>query len=116
MLPHVALDVSVSDSRGNVVTNLTRDDFQLYEDGRLQTIRSFEPVEAPYRVLLLFDCSGSTQKMRGSLEDAFVRLVQKLRPQDRVAIAPFGGKVHMLVDWDARRQPLDSATAARCLR
>jgi VWFA-related protein len=39
----VVLDTVVTDRKGNVVTNLKRDDFQVYEDGALRTIRSFDP-------------------------------------------------------------------------
>jgi VWFA-related protein len=42
----VTLDVVVTDKKGNLVTNLTRDDFQVYEDGQPQTIRTFEPPSA----------------------------------------------------------------------
>ena len=38
----VVLDVNVTDAKGHALTNLTRDDFQVYENGQLQRIRSFE--------------------------------------------------------------------------
>ena len=38
----VVLDVVVTDKKGNVVNNLTKDDFQIYEDKAPQTIRSFD--------------------------------------------------------------------------
>jgi hypothetical protein len=37
----VSLDVEVSDSAGRPVTNLTRDDFQVFEDGRHQGLLYF---------------------------------------------------------------------------
>jgi VWFA-related protein len=38
--------VVVTDKKGNLVTNLTRDDFKVYEDAQQQTIRTFEPPSA----------------------------------------------------------------------
>ena len=38
----VVLDVVVTDAGGKPAEGLTRDDFQIYEDDKLQTIRSFE--------------------------------------------------------------------------
>ena len=38
----VVLDVVVTDKKGTVVNNLTKDDFQIYEDKSPQTIRSFD--------------------------------------------------------------------------
>jgi VWFA-related protein len=42
----VVLDVTVTDANGKPVDNLTSKDFQVYEDGKLQTIRSVEPPSA----------------------------------------------------------------------
>ena len=42
----VVLDMTVTDSRGIPVTNLTRDDIRIFEDKAPQTIRSFEPPSA----------------------------------------------------------------------
>jgi VWFA-related protein len=42
----VILDVVVTDKKGNVVNNLKQDDFTVYEDKQLQTIRTFEPPSA----------------------------------------------------------------------
>jgi VWFA-related protein len=43
----VELDASVTDARGNVVTDLTIDDFEILENGRPQTITSFGLVNIP---------------------------------------------------------------------
>jgi len=42
----VLLDVVVTDSKGNAVTDLKREDFQIYEDKQPQRISSFEPPAA----------------------------------------------------------------------
>ena len=43
----VEIDASVTDARGNVVTDLTIDDFEILENGRPQTITSFALVNLP---------------------------------------------------------------------
>lgn len=43
----VEIDASVTDARGNVVTDLTIDDFEILENGRPQTITSFGLVNIP---------------------------------------------------------------------
>src|ERR1700723_2355464 len=42
----VVLDVVVTDRKGNLVNNLTRDDFTILEDKVPQRIRSFDPPSA----------------------------------------------------------------------
>jgi len=44
---YVDVDVTVTDSQGHFVTDLTRDDFQLLEDGQPQRIDTFSLVELP---------------------------------------------------------------------
>ncbi len=44
----VVLDTVVTDRKGNIVTNLKRDDFKVYEDGVLQKVRNFDaPADRP---------------------------------------------------------------------
>jgi len=44
----VILDTVVTDRKGNLITNLKRDDFQIYEDGVLQRVRDFDaPADRP---------------------------------------------------------------------
>lgn len=44
---YVEIDASVTDPQGSFVPNLTKDDFQLLEDGRPQTISAFSMVDIP---------------------------------------------------------------------
>ena len=43
----IEIDASVTDARGNVVTDLTKDEFEILENGRPQTITSFGLVNLP---------------------------------------------------------------------
>src|SRR5579864_7533388 len=55
----VVLPVSVTDAHGVFVAGLTKDDFRVFEDGRLQTVSFFEQVDRPVTVGLIVDHSGS---------------------------------------------------------
>src|SRR5262245_22449497 len=57
-VPVVSVDVTVVDSKGALVNNLTKSDFEIYEDGIAQGVRFFGPISEPYNVFLLFDSSG----------------------------------------------------------
>src|SRR5262245_53201478 len=92
----VTLDVEVVDSNNRPVTTLDRKDFQIYEDGVPQELRSFDAVATPYNILLLFDCSSSTEKDWPFLVEAMNKFTKMLRPQDRIAIAEFGSVFKIL--------------------
>src|SRR5262245_17712149 len=54
------LMVSVTDNKGKLVTTLTKDDFRVYEEDKLQTIKSFSrDTDLPLSIALLIDSSGS---------------------------------------------------------
>src|SRR5262250_2567123 len=60
-VPFVLVGVTVQDDHNKVVDDLSRQSFEIYEDGITQEIRYFSPVSTPYNIFLLFDRSGSTQ-------------------------------------------------------
>src|SRR5687768_3691493 len=43
----VEVDVRVTDSKGNFVRDLTKDDFQILEDGKAQTVAAFSLIDIP---------------------------------------------------------------------
>lgn len=85
----VKLNVGVADHQGHPVTNLSRNDFAIYEDGVRQSIFSFEPAETPFSLVLLLDMSGSTLGFRTTLKQAAWRFIDALAPDDRVAVISF---------------------------
>jgi VWFA-related protein len=95
----IVLDIYVDDASGKPVTNLTRNDFTIFEDGQPRQIRDFESAESPYSILLLFDRSSSTSEQWQYLVRALSRFLDRLPRQDRVAVAAFDDKAEMLFSW-----------------
>jgi Ca-activated chloride channel family protein len=100
----VTVEVHVDDAAGRPVTNLTREDFTILEDGEPREIRSFEAAENPYNILLLFDRSASTAEQWGFLGRAISRFTSQLADQHRVALAAFDERPQMLLDWKSPAQ------------
>ncbi len=99
----VQLNIGVVDKQGRPITSLTRNDFAVYEDGVKQTIQRFEPVEAPFSLVLLLDMSGSTINFRPQLKLATQRFLDALAPEDRVAVVQFDSKVKPLTGFSTDR-------------
>ena len=87
--------VNVTDKTGAIVGGLTRDDFHLTEDGRVQTIEIFErESEMPLNLTLAIDTSGSVFKDRALEQNAARRFVHALmRPQDKMSLIEFATDV-----------------------
>ena len=118
----VILNVGVADRRGQAITNLSREDFAVYEDGARQSIVSFEPTSAPFSLVLLLDMSGSTLNFRPVLKQSALRFIDALGPGDRVSVIAFWvkknkgkseDKVVTLTDFtDDRRDIAHAITSA----
>jgi Ca-activated chloride channel family protein len=105
----VNLWVNVTDKNGAIVGQLTKDDFKIAEDGRLQDIAIFErESEQPLSIVLAIDTSGSTYKDRALEQDAGKRFVHAiLRSQDQMMLLEFATDVHMLVDFTNKPGQID---------
>jgi Ca-activated chloride channel family protein len=97
----VPLMVSVADSKGKIITNLKKEDFKIYEDGQLQTIRSFtKESDLPLSIALLVDSSGSViDKLKfekAAATDFFFNTIQ--RRKDRAMVISFDSDAFVLTD------------------
>lgn len=99
----VQLNIGVVDKQGRPITSLTKSDFVVYEDGVKQPIQHFEPVEAPFSLVLMLDMSGSTINFRQQLKLASQRFLDALAPADRVAVIQFNAKVKSLSGFSTDR-------------
>ena len=95
----VNLNVVVKDRQGKRVKGLTREDFEVYEDGARQEITHFSADERPLRLVLLFDISISMEASLPTVKQAAVTLVDSLRPDDEVTIVSFAEQTIRLSDW-----------------
>jgi len=96
----VTLDVIVSDDRGKLIGQLTRDDFQVFDDGAEQEIRYFSSEERPIWVAVLIDTSGSMRgaKIRRSIFAA-QQFINQLKPADQAMVVTFGPEVQVLSEF-----------------
>jgi Ca-activated chloride channel family protein len=111
----VALSVTVSDGR-KLVTGLTRDDFEVYEDGVRQQLQFFEATAVPIDVILLLDTSSSMRDKMSTVHDAARGFMKMLRPEDRGAVVAFNDDVRVLQDLTSDASAIESAINATAAR
>ena len=102
---------TVRDRRGGFVNDLSKDEFQLREDGHPQEIRYFtREVDTPITVALLLDMSGSVSHILDIEKNAASRfLAEVLRPTDRALFVTFDQTVAI---WQDLTSDLDRLNAA----
>jgi len=105
----VQVPVVVSERGGRYVSDLTKGEFSIFEDGIKQDIELFGSVEEPFSVALLLDSSGSTETALDQIKSAASAFIQNLRPHDRVMIVSFNDSVQVLSDLTNDTSRLESA-------
>lgn len=96
----VSVPVTVFDRDGRYITNLKKEDFQIFEDGVEQLIEIFETTEQPFTVMLLLDNSGSMNNYLLNIALAANTFVKELRPNDQLIVANFSdsGKIQIILE------------------
>jgi VWFA-related protein len=89
----VLLDVSVKDATGERISNLGKDNFRIYEDGKLQTITHFASDDVPVTVGLVIDTSGSMRPKYRDVVAAALSFIQASNRNDEVFVVNFGDRV-----------------------
>lgn len=85
----ITVPATVLDRDGRYVTNLKKEDFQIFEDGVEQEVAFFEPTDAPFTILFLIDVSSSMSSHKENLSIALNALSTRLRPNDQIIAAGF---------------------------
>jgi Ca-activated chloride channel homolog len=86
----VKVFVTVTDGDGRIVTTLTKDNFEVRDEGKPQPITLFDNTPQPIRLIVLLDVSGSMQGNLPLLRAASEQLFTRLRPDDVVRVGSFG--------------------------
>ncbi|MGB2624656.1 MAG: VWA domain-containing protein [Candidatus Acidiferrum sp.] len=91
----VVLPVTVTDHHGDFVPGLTKEDFRVYENGRLQTITLFRHEDEPVAVGLVVDCSGSMSPNRNEVVEAAKDFLLSSNPADEVFVVNFNERASL---------------------
>ena len=95
----VSLPVTVRDSAGFLVNELTRKDFRVFEDGVEQPLSDFSLRKVPVDVALIVDASSSVADNLDDFRIAAEGFASHLATDDRVSLIQFDDRVVMLQDW-----------------
>jgi Ca-activated chloride channel homolog len=90
----VILDVSVKAPKGNSVAGLRQENFEVFENGKLQKITQFANADIPVTVGILVDESGSMAPKRNDVITAALAFIGGSNPQDEVFIINFNEKAY----------------------
>jgi len=95
----VLLHATVVDDKQHIVTNLDRNAFSVFEDGKAQNIISFRHEDIPVAMGIVIDNSGSMREKRAKVNQAALNLVRSSNPQDEVFVVNFNDEYYLDQDF-----------------
>jgi Ca-activated chloride channel family protein len=105
----VRVFVTVTDRAGRLVTTLTRDEFEVRDEGKPQPITLFDHAPQPIRLVVMLDVSGSMEGNLSLLRASAEHLFARLRPDDQVRVGSFGHDVVLSPSFTRDVETLRSA-------
>jgi Ca-activated chloride channel family protein len=105
----VVLNVSVFDQNGNVVKDLPKSAFTVYENGEKQTLTVFRQEDVPISLGLIIDNSASMTDKRDRVASAALSLVKASNPQDEVFIIDFNERAVLAKEFTNNIKDLEGA-------
>jgi Ca-activated chloride channel homolog len=91
----VPLYVTVLDATKRIVPDLVREDFEVYDNGKLQTLTNFDNQATPITVVVMLDTSGSMTLALDMVKQAAEEFLMRLLPADRAKVGAFNDKLQV---------------------
>lgn len=112
----VVFDAQVIDKKTKrIIGDLGKDDFQIVENGVKQELSYFSRDELPLSIILMLDVSRSVRPIIHEIRDGALNALQRLKPDDEVAVLAFGTTYELAQDFTKDRrlvsEKIQSATA-----
>jgi VWFA-related protein len=108
---NVNLLFTVTDKKGRFITDLDRDDFEVFEDKRQQKILGFTAeTDLPLRLAILIDTSNSIRDRFRFIQEAAIEFINSvMRPhQDKSLIVSFDTQAQLVADMLDDPEQLDN--------
>ena len=103
------IPVTVRDSNGRLVNDLTRNDFRVFENDSEQPLSDLALRQVPVDVVLMVDASSSVATNLDDFRRAAEGFAERLADDDRISLIKFDDRVELLQDWTKSRFQLRRA-------
>jgi Ca-activated chloride channel family protein len=100
--------VTVVDANNRLVTDLTREDFEIFDNGRPQDITIFDNEVRPFSVVVMLDTSVSMTDRLKDLYDGAEQFLLRLMPHDKATVGAFNDKIEFVSGFSSDRSSLVS--------
>jgi Ca-activated chloride channel homolog len=89
----VPLYVTVTDPQKRLVPDLAQEDFEIFDDQKLQTLTNFDNEPTPITAVVMLDTSGSMTLALDFVKDGAEQFLIRMLPEDRAKVGAFNDKI-----------------------
>jgi Ca-activated chloride channel family protein len=107
----VLVPITVTDPMNRLVTGLEKSDFQIYENSKEQSIRSFAAEDAPVSIGVIFDLSGSMTSKLVRAKEAILQFIKTANPQDEFFVIGFNDRPELIEDFTSSVEDIQARLA-----
>lgn len=102
----VPLFATVTDAQNRLVPDLTKDDFQVLDNDKPQSLVVFDSESQPITVVVMLDTSGSMTASIKLLKTAAEEFITRLLPADKASVGAFNDKIEISSSFSSDRDAL----------
>jgi Ca-activated chloride channel family protein len=95
----VLIPVTVTDPMNRLITGLEQEDFQIFENGAQQQIKTFASEDAPVSIGIIFDLSGSMTSKLIRARESILQFIKTANPQDEFFVIGFNDRPELMEDF-----------------
>jgi VWFA-related protein len=95
----VVLNCTVLDNKGELLNDLTKANFKVFEDEAPQAVISLQHQDTPVSIGLILDNSGSMSSKRAAVAAAALDLVKASNPKDETFVINFSDQAYLDQDF-----------------
>jgi Ca-activated chloride channel homolog len=105
----ISIPVTISKKDGLYVPSLSKQNFQIFENGKEQEIAYFNSTDKPFTAVLVIDVSQSTSLKIEQIQNGALAFVEQLLPEDKVMVIAFDGSVDTLLEFSSDKVAIENA-------
>jgi Ca-activated chloride channel family protein len=98
--------VTVVDANNRLVTDLTREDFEVFDNGKPQEITIFDNEVRPFSAVVMLDTSISMTDRMKDLYAGAEQFLLRLMPHDKATVGAFNDKIEFAAGFSNDRNSL----------
>jgi Ca-activated chloride channel homolog len=107
----VLIPLTVTDPLDRLVTGLEKENFFIYENNHLETLKTFSSEDAPVSIGVIFDLSGSMANKVIRARDSILEFMKTANPQDEFFVVGFNDRPELIEDFTSSVDTIESRLA-----